>query len=93
VKYDEPKVIKLFLASEDPVPVDQDQGLQQQQSDLKYGVVTINEIRGERGLPPVPWGDVPWLPMQWARTDFEGRADVQSPNTGRNRKPTAEEQP
>jgi HK97 family phage portal protein len=84
---------RLFLASEDPVPVDQDQGLQQQQSDLKYGVVTINEIRGERGLPPVPWGDVPWLPMQWARTDFEGRADVESPNTGRNRKPTTEEQP
>ena len=32
-------------------------------ADLKYGVVTINEIRAERGLPPVPWGDVPWLPL------------------------------
>ena len=30
--------------------------------DLKYGVVTINELRGERGLPAVAWGDRPWLP-------------------------------
>jgi hypothetical protein len=27
--------------------------------DLKCGVRTINEIRGERGLPPVRWGDEP----------------------------------
>jgi hypothetical protein len=26
-------------------------------------VVTINKVRSERGLPPMPWGDVPWLPL------------------------------
>jgi hypothetical protein len=33
--------------------------MQQQQNDLKYGVVTINEVRSERGQPPAPWGDCP----------------------------------
>lgn len=56
---------RLFVASEDPVPVNQDLERQQQELDLKYGTVTINEIRGARGLPPVPWGDTPWLPSHW----------------------------
>src|SRR5262249_24414218 len=60
---------RLFLASEDPVPVDKDLTIRQQELDLKYGVVSVNEVRGERGLPPVPWGDVPWLPDRWLPTD------------------------
>ena len=82
---------RLFLASEDPVPVDRDAGLQQQIADLKYGVVSVNEVRGERGLEPVPWGDVPWLPLQWAPTDYAGRADWPPPHIGRNR-PVDEEE-
>jgi HK97 family phage portal protein len=76
---------RLFLASEDPVPVDQDAGIAQQQLDLKFGVVTINEMRGERGLPAVPWGETPWLPLNWAPSDFLRRPD-DAPDTGRNRK-------
>ena len=34
----------------------------EQELNLKYGVVTINEIRSEQGLAPVPWGDTPWVP-------------------------------
>jgi HK97 family phage portal protein len=60
---------RLFLASEDPTPVDKDLTIKQQENDLKYGVVSINEIRSERGLPPVPWGNVPWLPDRWLPTD------------------------
>ena len=60
---------RLFLASEDPVPVDQQLSIQKQDLDLKYGVVSVNEVRSERGLPPVPWGNVPWLPQRWAPTD------------------------
>ena len=59
---------RLFLASQDPVPIDANATVAQQQIDLKFGIVTINEVRGERGLPPVPWGDVPWLPDRWAPT-------------------------
>jgi hypothetical protein len=51
--------------------------------DLKYGVVTINEVRSERGLPPAPWGDVPWLPLNWDRTDAPRAA--QTPTKGRNK--------
>jgi len=53
---------RLFLASEDPVPVDREMSAKDREIDLKYGVVTINEVRGERGLPAVAWGDQPWLP-------------------------------
>jgi HK97 family phage portal protein len=60
---------RLFVASEDPTPVDKDLTIKQQETDLKYGVVSINEVRGERGLPPVPWGEVPWLPERWLPTD------------------------
>jgi HK97 family phage portal protein len=76
---------RLFLASEDPVPVDQDAGIAQQQLDLKFGVVTINEMRGERGLMPVSWGDTPWLPLNWAPADYERRPE-EAPDTGRNRR-------
>jgi hypothetical protein len=42
---------------------------QQLQLDLQYGVLTINEVRAGRGLPPVPWGDQPWLNSRWAQAD------------------------
>jgi len=60
---------RLFVASEDPVPESQEQALQQQEMDLKTGVKTINEVRQERGLPPVEWGRVPWLPLNWKPTN------------------------
>jgi HK97 family phage portal protein len=50
---------RLFVASEDPAPVDAEQRRRQCESDLRYGVRTVNEVRSERGLPPVAWGDQP----------------------------------
>ena len=66
---------RLFLASEDPVPVNREQTAKEDELNLKYGVTTINEVRGSQGLAPVPWGDAPWLPRQWARTDDEDRTN------------------
>ena len=77
---------RLFVASDDPVPANRVELMQQQESDLKFGVITINEVRQNRGLPPVPWGDTPWLPLQWAPTDYDRAA--QMPDIGRNRKPS-----
>jgi hypothetical protein len=57
---------RLFLASEDPTPMDPESGWQQQKIDLEFGVRTINEMRREEGLEPVPWGDEPWLPLNVA---------------------------
>ena len=57
------------MASEDPVRESKDEVLKQQEQDLKWGVKSINEVRGERGLEPVAWGNVPWLPLDWKPTD------------------------
>lgn len=57
---------RLFFASDDPTPVNQEQLLQQQEADLRWGVKTINDVRQERGLPAVGWGNEPWLPLRWA---------------------------
>ncbi len=78
---------RLFLASDDPVPANRDYRLRQQESDLKSGVLTINEVRQERGLAPVAWGNTPWLPLNLAPSDYD-RAEAY-PGTGRNRKPDA----
>jgi HK97 family phage portal protein len=51
---------RLFLLSDDPTPTLQEFQIRLQESDLKYGVRTVNELRSERGLPPVPWGDEPF---------------------------------
>ena len=64
---------RLFLASEDPVPVNRELTVKEQDLNLKYGVVTINEVRGSQGLEPVPWGNVPWLPRQWEQTNDPDR--------------------
>lgn len=50
---------RLFFQTPDPTPANQQFLLQQEQSDLRYGVRTINEVRAERGLPPVAWGEQP----------------------------------
>src|SRR5262249_42906123 len=64
---------RLFVASEDPVPYNQEIAWRQQEVDLKFGILTINEVRQDRGLPPVAWGDTPWLPLNWAPTDLAER--------------------
>lgn len=50
---------RLFLATDDPTPANHEFTLRQEQSDLRLGVRTINEVRAARGLTPVPWGDRP----------------------------------
>jgi hypothetical protein len=76
---------RLFLASDDPTPVDGSLSVTQQIADLQYGVVSINEVRSQHGLPAVPWGNVPWLPLNWDRTDAPRPGE--EPGTGRNRGP------
>jgi HK97 family phage portal protein len=77
---------RLFVASEDPVPVNFENNMKELELKLKFGVLSINEVRQAEGLDPVPWGNTPWLPLQWASTDYAGRADTPAPDTGRNRR-------
>ena len=75
----------LFFASDDPSPLEREEALRRQELDLKQGVLCINEVRAGRGLAPVEWGGVPWLPVAWAPTDITGRIDI-APETGRARR-------
>ncbi len=51
---------RLFLASEDPTPVDPEQQWETMRINMEFGVITTNEARHSQGLPPVPWGDKPF---------------------------------
>jgi len=73
---------RLFVASEDPIPYNQEIAWRTLEMDLKYGLVTINETRADRGLPPVAWGDSTWLPVGWAPADLPNRI-AEAPATGR----------
>lgn len=80
---------RLFFRSDDPLTEGEEFALRQEEQDLRMGVRTVNEVRGERGLEAVEWGQTPWLPLAWAPTDFFRREDY-SPGTGRNRDPIDE---
>ena len=77
---------RLFLASDNPDTEDAGTIIQRQESDLRHGIRTINEIRADRGMPPVEWGHKPWLPLNLAPSDMIRRADY-APGQGRNRDP------
>ncbi len=77
---------RLFVASEDPIPYNQEIAFKQQEIDMKYGILTINEVRQDRGLPPVAWGETPWLPIAWAPSDFPERTAYAADN-GRAKEP------
>jgi HK97 family phage portal protein len=56
---------RLFLASDDPVTANREQIVKERELAMQFGIMTINEARSEQGLPAVPWGDRPWLPVHW----------------------------
>ena len=77
---------RLCVRCDNPEAEDQENARAWQELDLRSGVKTINEVRRERGFPPVEWGDRPWLPLQWAQDDFDRRQfTVFATETGRNR--------
>lgn len=53
----------LFVAFDNPVPEDEELRLKTMETNLKNSYTTINEEREHEGLEPVPWGDVPLVPM------------------------------
>ncbi|MGF1582370.1 MAG: phage portal protein [Gemmataceae bacterium] len=50
---------RLFVTSEDPVGQHEKEMVDRQIADINNNIRSINEIRAERGLPPVSWGDGP----------------------------------
>jgi hypothetical protein len=62
---------RLFFASDDPTPVNAEAARSQEEQDL--GVRSINQVRSDRGLPPVEWGERPWLSAYLLPTDSPER--------------------
>lgn len=54
---------RLFCAFDNPVPEDKEFRLKQRTADLRSAKCTINEVREDEGLEPVPWGDEPLIPQ------------------------------
>ena len=49
----------MFVAFDNPVPEDKEFELKERESDLKNSVKSINEVRKQRGLEEVEWGNIP----------------------------------
>ena len=45
-----------------------------EREDVKAGIRTINEVRADRHLPPVAWGDIWWIPAQPGELNTEEAA-------------------
>jgi HK97 family phage portal protein len=53
---------RLFFAYDNPVPDDLKTKTMVEMRELQTGKRVINEVRDDDGLPPVEWGEKPWLP-------------------------------
>jgi phage portal protein BeeE len=54
---------RLFVAPDPVVAEDEERKTKVVDMKLKNGSLVINEARADDGLPPVEWGDEPWLPQ------------------------------
>ena len=53
----------MFLDYESPVPEDMEEKLKIQETGVKNGWLTINEVRSQEGLEPLEGFDVPYMPL------------------------------
>ena len=58
---DESLFVEFDLSQIEAIQEDANAMALRQQNDVVKGIVTINEVRQERNLPPVPWGDAFWI--------------------------------
>lgn len=56
----------IYLTSTELDPEDEERKAKIAEVYLDKGVVTINQIRNELRMAPVPWGDEPFVPMNYA---------------------------
>jgi len=54
----------LFFQFDECVPNDEALDVKQEDNDLRNGVITINEVRHNRGLQDVDWGNLPYVPAK-----------------------------
>ncbi len=85
---------RLFVAFDNPVPADKAFELEKQDTYVKNGVMSINEVRQEIGLEPVKWGRSPWMPLTVApvggSSPVEDEADMEEDEEVRPTEPEEE---
>ena len=62
---------KLFVAFDDPIPIDKDQKLKERELNLKTGYSSINLEREEDNKERVEWGDLPIINRNLAELESE----------------------
>jgi SPP1 gp7 family putative phage head morphogenesis protein len=55
--------VRFDLSGVEALQEDQDTAATRRREDVRAGLRTINEVRKEEGLEPVPWGDQWWGPL------------------------------
>lgn len=71
-KYD----VSLFMQYDNPIPKDKDFEVKARETNLKWGVTTINEERQKMGLDRTDWGDRPFMPMNLMPVGEGGSKEV-----------------
>jgi HK97 family phage portal protein len=75
----------LFFAFDECIPADEQLAQKKEVNDLQNGVITINEVRGKRGLPDVSWGSLPFVPAkETIRESVDGTGETGRPNAAGN---------
>jgi len=68
-KYAQSETAKLFCAFDNPVKEDNEQIRKVQETNLKWGVDSINEVRKEQGKSPISDGDRRLVPLNYIYAD------------------------
>lgn len=69
---------KLVVKHDNPVPSDKEAILERQKFELGSFVKSINQVREEEGLDPVPWGKKPWMPFNLVQPG-DGSTEQEAP--------------
>ena len=69
----EPGLFAEFDLSEiEALQADANEVANRQRADIQTGILTVYEVRAERNLAPVPWGDTWWVPLTLMPADSVG---------------------
>jgi len=76
----------------DPVPENRELARLQTETDIKNGIMTINEVRADRGLAPVDGGDIPLIPISQIplSADIASSTDLEKTAKAAKRSPSRE---
>jgi HK97 family phage portal protein len=83
-KFDPSLIAKFDLNGIEDLAEDADKRSRADSINVSSGIVLVNEIRKEKNLPPVPWGDTWWAPMGLSPVD---------PVTGKPEEPETSSEP